>query len=103
MLHLPDPQSPFEIQMDVFHYVIGMVLKQGGQPVAYHLETSYDSKIFFITYEKYFYTLFQALKKCHNYILGKETILQNDHHLLIFINSHTSIYEKCHLKWVNFN
>ena len=36
VLHLPDLQSPFEIDTDVSQYSIGVVLKQRGHPIALH-------------------------------------------------------------------
>jgi hypothetical protein len=61
VLHLPDLQSPFEIETDASQYVIGTVLKQGGHPIAYHSETLSDAKHNYNTYDKEFYSLVQAL------------------------------------------
>jgi hypothetical protein len=99
VLCLPDLQSPFEIETDASQYVIGTVLKQGGHPIAYHLETLSNAKHNYNTYDKEFYSLVQALKQWRHYILGKETILHTNHHMLICINSHTKIHEQHHLKW----
>jgi hypothetical protein len=88
--------------MDASQYDIGVVLKQGGHPIAYHLETLSDAKRNCSTYDKEFYSLVQALKQWHHYILGKGKILHTDHHPLIFINSQTKINEQRHLKWVAY-
>jgi hypothetical protein len=99
VLHFPDLQQPFEIETDASQHVIGAVLKQGGHPIAYHSETLAQAKQHYSTYDKEFYSLVQALKQWHHYILGKETILHTDHHPLIFINSQSKLQEQRHLKW----
>ena len=87
ILHVSDMNQPFEIETDASQFAIGVVLKQGGHPVAYHSETLAEAKINYNTYDKEFYSLVQALKQWRHYILGKETVLHTDHHPLIFINS----------------
>lgn len=44
----------------------------------------------------------QALKQWRHYLLGKETILHTDHHILISINSQSNIQEQRHLKWAAY-
>ena len=39
VLRLPDLQFPFEVETDASQFAMGVVLKQGGHPVAYHSET----------------------------------------------------------------
>jgi hypothetical protein len=94
--------QPFEIEFDTSQYVIDDVLKQGGDPIAYHSETQSDAKKHYITYAKEFYSLVQALKQWRHYLLGKETILHIDHHPLIFINSQSKIQEQRHIKWASY-
>jgi len=94
VLCLPDMNQPFEMETDASQFAIGAILKQGGHPVAYHSEALADAKLMYNTYDKEFYSLVQALKQWRHYILGKETILHTDHHLLIFINSQQKIQEQ---------
>jgi hypothetical protein len=102
VLRLPDLQQPFEIEMDASQFMIGVVLKQGGHPVAYHSEALAEAKLNYSTYDKEFYSLVQALKQWKHYLLGKETILHTDHHPLIFINSQSKIQDQRHLKWETY-
>jgi len=98
VLQFPNFTQPFKIESNASQYVIGVVLKQGGHPIAYHLEMLVDAKLNYNTYEKEFYNLVQELKEWRHYVLGKETILHIDHHPLIFINSQSKIQEQRHLK-----
>jgi hypothetical protein len=91
MLRLPYLLQPFKIESDASQFFIGVVLKQGGHPVAYHSKTLSTTNLNYSTYDKEFYSLVQALKQWHHYIMGKETILHMDHHPLIFINSQSKI------------
>jgi hypothetical protein len=91
ILHLLDLSQPFEIESDASQYAIGVILKQGGHPIAYHSENLSEANKNYSTYDKEFYSLVQALKQWRHYLLGKETILHTDHHPLIFINSQSKI------------
>jgi hypothetical protein len=52
ILHFPDLVQPFEIESDASQFAIGVVLKQGGHPVAYHSETLSATKLNYNTYDK---------------------------------------------------
>jgi hypothetical protein len=52
VLSLPDLQHPFEIYTNSSDYVVGAVLTQHDQPVAYHSETLSDVVYKYPTYEK---------------------------------------------------
>jgi hypothetical protein len=56
VLHMPDLSQPFEIEYDTSQYAIGVELKQGGHPIAYHSETLSEAKKNYSTYEKEFYS-----------------------------------------------
>jgi hypothetical protein len=88
---MSDLSQPFDIESYASQYVIGVVLKHGGNPIAYHSETLFEAKKNYSTYDKEFYSLVQVLKQWRHYLLGKETILHTDHHPLIFINSQSKI------------
>ena len=102
VLHFPYLSQTFEIESDASQYVIGVMLKQGGHPIAYHSETLSKDKRNYSTYDKEFYSLVQYLKQWCHYLLEKETILHTDDHSLIFINSQSKIEEQRHLKWASY-
>jgi hypothetical protein len=79
VLSLLDLQKPFEIEIDAFDYVVGVVLRQHGHLVAYNTETL--SYIFrkYPTYDKRIYSIVQAYRQWKHYILGKEKIIHIDH------------------------
>jgi hypothetical protein len=85
VLSLPDMQQPLEIETDAFDYVVGIVLSQHGHSVACHSETLSDIVQKYPTYEKEMYSIVQACRQWKHYILGKETIIHNDHKPLKFI------------------
>jgi hypothetical protein len=45
VLCLSDMTQPFEIETDASQFTIGVVLKQGGHPVAYHSKTLAEAKL----------------------------------------------------------
>jgi hypothetical protein len=102
VLRLPNLQQPFEIETDASQFTIGVVLKQGGHPVADHSDALTEAKLNYSTYDKEFYSLVQALKQWRHCLLDKETILHTDHHPLIFINSQSKIQDQRHLKWATY-
>jgi len=53
----------FEIEMNVYQFPIGDVLKQGVHIVTYHLEMLGEAKINYNTYDKELLTHVQVMKK----------------------------------------
>jgi hypothetical protein len=82
VLSLPDLQQPFEIEIDAYDYVVGVVLTQHWNPVAYHSETLSETIRKYPTYGKEIYFIVQACRQWKHYIMGKETIIHTDHKLL---------------------
>jgi hypothetical protein len=62
VLHMSYLSQPFVIESDASQYVIGVILKQGGHPIAYHSKTLSKAKKNYSTCDKEFYSLVQALK-----------------------------------------
>jgi hypothetical protein len=67
--------------------------------VTYFSEKLNDSKKKHSAYEKEYYEVIQALKKCRNYLMPKEFILYYDNHALQFITEQEKLNQK-HAKWV---
>jgi hypothetical protein len=82
VLSLLDLQQSFEIKTDALDYAVGVVLTQHGHPVAYHSETLSDVVRKYLTYDKQMYSIVQACRQWRHYILGKVTMIHNDHKLL---------------------
>jgi hypothetical protein len=102
VLTLPYLQQLFEIETYASDYAIGEVLTQQGHPVAYHNETLSDTVRKYPTYEKDMYSIVQACRQWKNYILRKETIIQNDHRPLEFIESQGKLQNDRHQKWSTY-
>ena len=60
VLTLLDLQHPFEIETDASDYVVGAVLTQHGNLVAYHSEKLSDAVRKYTTYDKDMYSIVQA-------------------------------------------
>ena len=67
ILCLPDMNQPFEIETDASRFAIGVVLKQGGHPMAYHSETLAEAKVNYNTYDKELYSLVQTPTDLHKF------------------------------------
>ena len=102
ILQLPDLQFLFEVETDASQFAMGVVLKQGGHPVAYHSETFSQAKQNYSTYDKEFYALVQALRYWRHFLLGKETIVHTDHQPLQSLHSQSRIQEHQHMKWASY-
>jgi hypothetical protein len=85
ILSLPYLEQPFEIETYASDYVVGVVLTQHDHPMAYHSEKLLDVVYKHPTYDKEMYSIVKAYHQCRYYILGKETIIQNDHKPLQFM------------------
>ena len=79
VLSLPNLQQPFEIETDASDYVVGAVLTQHGNPMAYHSEILFDVIHKYPTYDKEMYSIVQAYQKWKHYIVGKEMVIHTDH------------------------
>jgi hypothetical protein len=102
VLSLPDLQYPFEIEIDALDYAVGVVLTQHGHPVAYHSETLSDVVCKYPTYDKEMYSIVQAYRQWRHYILGKETVIHNDHKPLQFMQTRGKLQNDHHQKWSTY-
>jgi hypothetical protein len=79
VLSFPNLQQLFEINTSASDYVVGMVLTQHRNLVAFHSETLSDIVRKYPTYDKEMYSIVQEFRQWKHYILGKETIIHTDH------------------------
>jgi hypothetical protein len=74
--------QPFEIETDASQFTIGVVLKQGGHPVAYHSETLAEAKVNYNTYDKEFLQFGAGIEAVVPLYSRKRNHLHTDHHPL---------------------
>lgn len=85
VLALIDLIQSFEIQIDVSDYTMCAVLIQHGKPICFHSETFNGAVINYPTYDKELYALLQSVKRWKHYLMGKEIVIQIDHHPLQYL------------------
>lgn len=85
VLVLPDFTKPFVIECDTSGRRIGVVLMQGGKPLAYLSQALKGRTLDLSTYEKELLALVVSIKKWRPYLLGHRFIIQTDHYDLKFL------------------
>lgn len=85
VLSIPDLPQPFEIETSASDYVVGTVLTQHGNLVAYHSETLSNVVYKYPTYDKEMYYVIQSFQQWKHYILKKEIVIHTDHKPLQFM------------------
>ena len=76
---MPDLKQPFEIQTDASDYAMGAVLLQHGKTISFHSEIFNGVVINYLMYDQELYALVQSVKKWKHYLMGKKTIIHDDH------------------------
>ena len=79
MLAFYDVNKQMEIQCDASKDGLGAVLIQAGRPVAYSSRSLTDTEKRYAQIEKEMLSIVHAATKFHCYIIGKETVVCNDH------------------------
>jgi ribonuclease HI len=89
------------VRCDASGAAIGAVLSQDNRHVSYFSEKMNETKRKYSTYDKEFYAIIQALKKCRHYLVPQEFFLYSDNQALEFITRQDKLNQR-HAKWIEF-
>ncbi|TQD70724.1 hypothetical protein C1H46_043741 [Malus baccata] len=100
VLALPNFSKPFVIESDASGVGIGVVLQQGGRPIAFTSQVLGPKNQALSAYEREMLAVVHAVKKWQSYLLGSHFIIQTDHHSLKYFlqNRANSPFQQ---KWVS--
>lgn len=101
MQALPNFSLAFEVHCDASGIGIGVVLSQGGRPLAYFSEKLNGSKLRYSTYDIEFYSIVRSLMHRRHYLIHKEFILYTDHEALKYVNGQHKLNSR-RAKWSEF-
>jgi hypothetical protein len=101
VMRLPDFTKVFEVECDASGVGIDGVLSQERHPVAYFSEKFNEAKQKYLTYDKEFYAVVQALRYWRYYLLPHEFVLYSNHEALHYLNSQKKLNHR-HGHWVEY-
>nr|KYP61858.1 Retrovirus-related Pol polyprotein from transposon 17.6 [Cajanus cajan] len=85
ILALLNFEQTFELECDASGFGIGVVLLQGGHPIAYFSEKLHGATLNYPTYDKELYALTIALQFWEHYLVTTKFIIHTDHESLKYI------------------
>ena len=91
ILALPNLQRTFEVKTDASDYAMGAMLIQDGKSVEYKSELFSGVIKNYSTYDKEFYSLYQAIKHWRVYLLGKEIVVHSGHKPFEYLHAQTKL------------
>jgi len=80
---------------------IGVVLLEGGHPIAYSNEKLHGATLNYHTYDKEHYALVKALQTWKHYLVSQEFVIHSDHESLKYLKGQHKL-KKRHAKWMKF-
>jgi len=96
ILALPNFAKIFELECDASGVGIGVVLLQGGHPIAYFSEKLHGATLNYLTYDKELYALVRALKNWEHYLVSKEFVIHSDHESLKYLKGQHKYEHRAH-------
>lgn len=87
ILALPDFDKVFEVDYDVSHVGIGVVLSQAGRPIAFFSEKFNEVRKSYSTYDVEFYAIVHRLRHLRHYLVLEEFMLCTDHIALKYVRT----------------
>ena len=85
ILAMPDFSKPFIIEVDASGFVIGVVLMQNDQLVAYYSQVLGQRAHLKSTYEKELMAIVLAITKWRSYLLGRRFVIRTNQKSLKFL------------------
>ena len=79
VLQYYDPNMDLTIQCDASQKGLGAVLMQCGKPIAYASRALTDTETRYAQIEKEALSIVFSLEKFHDYVFGRNTVVENDH------------------------
>ncbi len=74
-----DPHKELRLQVDASKYGLGAVLMQDGRPIAYSSKSLSESEINYAQIEKELFAILFGCKRFHQYIYGRQVVVESDH------------------------
>uniref|UniRef100_A0A674EBM2 Gypsy retrotransposon integrase-like protein 1 n=1 Tax=Salmo trutta TaxID=8032 RepID=A0A674EBM2_SALTR len=74
-----DPNKELRLQVDASKYGLGAVLLQEGKPIGYASKSLTDCEINYAQIEKELYAILFGCKRFHQYVYGRQVIVESDH------------------------
>lgn len=80
-----DDKNPIKLQCDASQFGLGACLLQNGKPVAFYSRSLNDAEQRYAQIEKEMLSIVFACKKFHNYVYGRQFLVETDHKPLVAI------------------
>ena len=81
---------------------MGVVFMQAGRPIWYHIEMFHGGVLNYPTYEKELNALVLVVKKWKHYLMGKNTIIHIDQHVLQYLQAQSKVQQTWNYKRMVF-